>query len=147
MLELKNVSFSVDVSDGKKEILKNVNLTVGEGFTAFTGPNGGGKSTLAKIIAFVEEAQAKKAPISKTADRVAAVFVPSVMAIAVLAAAGWWAVKPQDISFAVKIFTSVLVIACSLLGQVLSLHYLSAFLCSLFLVRVLWGWQRPRQLW
>ncbi len=51
MLQLKNISFSVDTPEGKKDILKNINLTVGDGFTAFTGPNGGGKSTLAKIIA------------------------------------------------------------------------------------------------
>ncbi len=51
MLQLKNISFSVDTPEGKKEILKNVNLTIDDGFTAFTGPNGGGKSTLAKIIA------------------------------------------------------------------------------------------------
>lgn len=53
MLELKNVSFEVDLPEngGKKKILDNVNLTIGDGFTALTGPNGGGKSTLAKVIA------------------------------------------------------------------------------------------------
>ncbi len=51
MLELLDVSFSVDTPEGKKDILNHINLTVGDGFTAFTGPNGGGKSTLAKIIA------------------------------------------------------------------------------------------------
>ncbi len=51
MLELKNISYSVEMPDGQKEILKDVNLTIGDGFTALTGPNGGGKSTLAKIIA------------------------------------------------------------------------------------------------
>jgi Fe-S cluster assembly ATP-binding protein len=51
MLELKNISFEVDLPEGKKEILKNINLSIGDGFTALTGPNGGGKSTLAKIIA------------------------------------------------------------------------------------------------
>ncbi len=51
MLELKNISYDVELPEGKKEILKNVNLTIGDGFTALTGPNGGGKSTLAKIIA------------------------------------------------------------------------------------------------
>ena len=50
MLELKNVCFTA-ITDGKeKEILKNINLTLNEKFIAFTGPNGGGKSTLAKII-------------------------------------------------------------------------------------------------
>ena len=51
MLELKNVSFAVDNEDGRKEILKDINLTINERFVAITGPNGGGKSTLAKIIA------------------------------------------------------------------------------------------------
>jgi len=51
MLQLENISFEVDLPEGKKEILKNVNLCIGDGFTALTGPNGGGKSTLAKIIA------------------------------------------------------------------------------------------------
>ena len=50
MLELKNVSFTVEDDGGKKEIIKNVSLSISEKFVAFTGPNGGGKSTLAKII-------------------------------------------------------------------------------------------------
>lgn len=51
MLELKNISFSVDTDSGEREILKNINLKIDDSFTALTGPNGGGKSTLAKIIA------------------------------------------------------------------------------------------------
>lgn len=47
MLELRNICFEVD---GEKEILKNINLEINERFVALTGPNGGGKSTLAKII-------------------------------------------------------------------------------------------------
>lgn len=52
MLELKDISFQVsDENDKDKEILKNINLTIDERFVAVTGPNGGGKSTLAKVIA------------------------------------------------------------------------------------------------
>ena len=51
MLELKNVSFKVTTEDGEKEILKDINLCIEDKFVAITGPNGGGKSTLAKIIA------------------------------------------------------------------------------------------------
>ena len=51
MLELKNVSYAVESENGVKHILKNINLTLNERFVAFTGPNGGGKSTLAKVIA------------------------------------------------------------------------------------------------
>lgn len=50
MLELRDVSYHVD--DGKgKDILNHIHLTIDERFTAITGPNGGGKSTLAKMIA------------------------------------------------------------------------------------------------
>ena len=51
MLELKNVSYKVNDEKGEKTILQDINLTLNERFVAFTGPNGGGKSTLAKIIA------------------------------------------------------------------------------------------------
>ena len=51
MLELKNICYEVGNDKESKEILKNVNLTIDEHFVAITGPNGGGKSTLAKMIA------------------------------------------------------------------------------------------------
>lgn len=50
MLELKNISYSV-ADNGNKEILKDVSLIIDDRFVVITGPNGGGKSTLAKIIA------------------------------------------------------------------------------------------------
>lgn len=51
MLQLKNISFSAETENGNKEILKNITMDIDGGFLAITGPNGGGKSTLAKIIA------------------------------------------------------------------------------------------------
>lgn len=54
MLVLKNVSYSVPSERGQdagKDILRDVNLEIDERFVAITGPNGGGKSTLAKVIA------------------------------------------------------------------------------------------------
>lgn len=51
MLELRNISYEVDDNHENKEILKNINLTIDNHFVAITGPNGGGKSTLAKMIA------------------------------------------------------------------------------------------------
>ena len=51
MLELQNVTYRVSDELGEKTILDNVSLTLDERFVAFTGPNGGGKSTLAKVIA------------------------------------------------------------------------------------------------
>ena len=51
MLQLKNISFSAENEDGVKDILKDISMDITDGFLAITGPNGGGKSTLAKIIA------------------------------------------------------------------------------------------------
>ena len=56
MLELKNLSFSVDGEEGKKEIIHDLNLKVDDRkFVVITGPNGSGKSTLAKLIAGIEK--------------------------------------------------------------------------------------------
>ena len=52
MLELKNITYTVETETGEKlDILHDINLTIDERFVAITGPNGGGKSTLAKVIA------------------------------------------------------------------------------------------------
>lgn len=59
MLELKNIFFDVAAEDGEKEIIKNVSLTVpDEEFVVITGPNGGGKSTLARLIMGIEKPSA-----------------------------------------------------------------------------------------
>ena len=50
MLELRHLSFSSESGGSTKEIIHDVSLTLGEKFIAFTGPNGGGKSTLARLI-------------------------------------------------------------------------------------------------
>ena len=56
MLELKNISFDVTDDKGQKEIIKNLSLTIDDHkFVVITGPNGGGKSTLAKLIAGIEK--------------------------------------------------------------------------------------------
>lgn len=56
MLELKDISFDVAAEKGTKEILKDISLVIPDNkFVAITGPNGGGKSTLAKIIAGIEK--------------------------------------------------------------------------------------------
>ena len=52
MLELRNITYTVETETGEKlDILHDINLTIDERFVAITGPNGGGKSTLAKVIA------------------------------------------------------------------------------------------------
>ncbi len=51
MLELQNISYLVEDEAKEKGILKNVSFKIDDRFVAITGPNGGGKSTLAKVIA------------------------------------------------------------------------------------------------
>ena len=56
MLELKNISFQVDAEGKDKEIIRNISLTIPDRkLVVVTGPNGGGKSTLAKLIAGIEK--------------------------------------------------------------------------------------------
>lgn len=56
MLELKNISFNVADEKGEKDIITDVSLTLQDGkFLVITGPNGGGKSTLAKLIMGIEK--------------------------------------------------------------------------------------------
>ena len=56
MLELEHISFDVPGETGQKEIIRDISLTIPDrSFVAITGPNGGGKSTLAKLIAGIEQ--------------------------------------------------------------------------------------------
>ena len=61
MLELKNISFGVDDEGQKKEIIRDISLTIpDEKLIVITGPNGGGKSTLARIIVGIEKPEKGK---------------------------------------------------------------------------------------
>ena len=71
----------------------------------------GADTTLAKIVKLMEDAQGKKAPISKLADTVAGYFVPAVMLIAAAAAVVWFLLGYEP-AFVLNIFVSVMVIAC-----------------------------------
>ncbi len=71
----------------------------------------GADTTLAKIIALVDEATSSKAPIARLADRVSGVFVPVVMAIALVTAAAWW-LGGYGADFALNCAIAVLVISC-----------------------------------
>ena len=77
MLELKNISYEVDDDNDNKEILKNVNLTIDEHFVAITGPNGGGKSTLARIIAGIHRPAVRSCLTEKTLQISALLSVPN----------------------------------------------------------------------
>lgn len=83
----------------------------GEGVLVIEAQAVGLDSVLSKIIKLVEQAQTQKAPIQKTVDRVSAIFVPSVVIIAILTGiANWWFLDSAQI--AILRAVSVLVIAC-----------------------------------
>ncbi|TAL76507.1 MAG: copper-translocating P-type ATPase [Burkholderiaceae bacterium] len=71
----------------------------------------GGQSTLSRIIALVESAQGKKAPVQHLVDRVAAIFVPVVLGVALAAFCGWWLVA-GDLTAGIITAVAVMVIAC-----------------------------------
>lgn len=71
----------------------------------------GKDTTLAKIISFIEETQGKKAPIARLADIVSGIFVPVVLAIALVSAI-IWILSGAEAHFVIRVVTSVLVIAC-----------------------------------
>lgn len=83
----------------------------GEGLLRIEATNLGAESTLAGIIRLVQSAQSSKAPVQRLVDRVAAIFVPIVVAIAVLTCITWWLITghPSD---AIIAAVTVLVIAC-----------------------------------
>jgi len=83
------------------------------GMLKFEATKVGKETALAQIIKLVEDAQGSKAPIQKLADQVSAVFVPAVIAIALLTFAGWYFIGAQgDFTRALINMVAVLVIAC-----------------------------------
>ncbi|GAA3656703.1 heavy metal translocating P-type ATPase [Asaccharospora irregularis] len=82
------------------------------GSIKFRAEKVGSDTALSQIIKLVEDAQGTKAPIAKMADIVSGYFVPAVIFIAVVSALLWYFVGGKDIVFVLKIFISVLVIAC-----------------------------------
>lgn len=108
MSMLTGESLPVTIEEGSAVTGGSIN---GEGNIVFTATKVGGDTTLAQIIRMVEDAQGRKAPIAKIADKVAGVFVPIVIAIAVISAI-IWAVSGKNAEFVLNVFVSVLVVAC-----------------------------------
>ena len=82
-----------------------------EGYLQFQADRVGENTTLAQVIRMVEEAGGSKAPIARLADKVAGIFVPAVMTIAILTAV-IWLIAGQNFEFALSNGISVLVISC-----------------------------------
>lgn len=84
----------------------------GQGSLTIQAEKVGDETLLAQIIKLVEDAQQTKAPIAKIADRVAGVFVPVVITIALVTFAFWYFVMGESFVFALQVAIAVLVIAC-----------------------------------
>lgn len=84
----------------------------GAGVLTIQAEKVGDETLLAQIIKLVEDAQQTKAPIAKIADRVAGVFVPTVIGIAFVSALFWYFVMSQTFVFSMTVAIAVLVIAC-----------------------------------
>ena len=82
------------------------------GYLELTAERVGEDTTLSQIIRLMEQAAGGKAPISRLADRISAVFVPVVIAIAVLASVLWAAAGGMGVRFCLSIGIAVLVISC-----------------------------------
>ena len=105
---LTGESIPVEKKTGDKVIGASINKS---GYFKFEAQNVGDDTTLSQIIKLVEEASSSKAPISKLADKISSVFVPVVIAIAVISTIVWL-IAGATFEFALSIGIAVLVISC-----------------------------------
>lgn len=101
-------SIPVVKNPGDKVVSATLNQN---GYIHFRAERVGSESTISQIIQLVDEASSSKAPIAKIADKVAGVFVPAVIVIAILAG-GIWLAMGATVEFAFSIAISILVISC-----------------------------------
>ena len=106
---LTGESLPVEKGPGDKVAAASINKS---GFFTFRATRVGEDTTLAQMIRLVEEASASKAPIAKLADKVAGIFVPTVIAIALVTAVVWLIVTGGDVTRALTAGVAVLVISC-----------------------------------
>ncbi|NLP29632.1 MAG: heavy metal translocating P-type ATPase, partial [Clostridiales bacterium] len=105
---LTGESIPVEKREGDSVIAATINKT---GYFKFKAQKVGDDTTLAQIIQLVEDANASKAPIAKMADKISGIFVPVVIAIAIVSTFIWLMVG-QTFEFALSIGIAVLVISC-----------------------------------
>ncbi|SCZ78295.1 heavy metal translocating P-type ATPase [Acidaminobacter hydrogenoformans] len=105
---LTGESLPVEKKEGDRVIGASVNKN---GALKVMTERVGRDTTLSKIVGLVEQAQATKAPIAKMADIISGYFVPVVIGLSILAGLLWY-IGTRDVSFSLRIFISILVIAC-----------------------------------
>ena len=106
---LTGESMPVEKTAGSRAVSATV-LT--SGYLEMTADRVGADTTLSQIIQLMEQAASTKAPISRLADKISAVFVPAVISIAVAAALLWAAAGGMGVRFCLSIGIAVLVISC-----------------------------------
>ena len=106
---LTGESMPVEKTAGSKAVSATV-LT--SGYLEMTADRVGADTTLSQIIQLMEQAASTKAPISRLADKISAVFVPAVISIAIAAALLWAAAGGMGVRFCLSIGIAVLVISC-----------------------------------
>jgi P-type Cu+ transporter len=106
---LTGESLPVEKSPGAQVIGATLNKL---GALKFEATRVGAQTALAQIIRLVEQAQGSKAPIQRLADRVSAIFVPTVLAIAALTFVVWFFVAHESLDLALLMTVAVLVAAC-----------------------------------
>jgi Cu+-exporting ATPase len=98
----------VDKRRGDKVVGGTIN---GEGLLKFKAAAVGKNTVLAQIIRLVQEAQGSKAPIQALADKVAAIFVPVIIGLAIIVFFSWWGISGEFVPAMIRL-VAVLVIAC-----------------------------------
>lgn len=113
---LSGESVPIDKKSGDEVIGASLNKT---GFFKMRVTRMGKDTVLAQIIQLVEQAQGSKAPVQRLADKIAGIFVPTVIGLALLAFAFWWGfgdsfgpLPTTPFLFSLMIFISVMIIAC-----------------------------------
>ncbi|MBP7147629.1 MAG: copper-translocating P-type ATPase [Acidobacteria bacterium] len=106
---LTGESLPVEKGPGDEVVGATINRA---GLLTFEATRVGAGTTLAQIVRLVQQAQSGKAPIQRLADRVAAVFVPVILVVALITLVAWWFVAGAGFTAAMVRTVAVLVIAC-----------------------------------
>lgn len=102
---------SLPVNKKKDDVVVSSTMNI-DGVIRFEATKVGENTTLSRIIKLVRDAQGKKAPIQRIADRISEFFVPVVIIVSILTFVVWFFLMQQTISFSLIASVSVLVIAC-----------------------------------